>query len=286
VATNTTYVHVSVDFGGTWRTTSPLGNWSSVATSQDGALSVAAQYAANSTGGWGQLYAFTSHEATWKVLSGANVVSANWVSITMSGSGTHLLAAPKSGHIISSADSGVTWNKVLELGSTDWAAVACSVDGTMLVAAEANGGIFTNSGGSWSRQDSAGNNTWYSLAVSSDGSQIIAGAQYVFMSVDFGVSWYQTTLPLARWGSVASSHDGANLVAAQSLEYSATPLLPGFVYTSGDYGNIWTQQSIQSLGPSGWVVASSASGTRLVAGPTDGLLSTAVIIPSLESTGG
>ena len=86
----------------------------------------------------------------------------------------------------------------------------------------------------------------------------------LFTALDsaFGQTWTNTSAPYMIWFSVASSADGAKLVA---VAFENTEGNPGSIFTSTNSGAIWTQ----TRAPSNiWVsVASSADGTKLVAAP-------------------
>ncbi|MCX6926911.1 MAG: hypothetical protein NT154_27445, partial [Verrucomicrobia bacterium] len=76
---------------------------------------------------------------------------------------------------------------------------------------------------------------WKSVAASADGSKLVAaGCVYwgsyssqsprpIYRSIDAGLTWVQTGAPSNNWASVASSADGAKLVAVAS----GVPFLPG-----------------------------------------------------------
>src|ERR1044071_21209 len=72
-----------------------------------------------------------------------------------------------------------------------------------------------------------------------------------------GVGWAITSAPHNFWSSVASSEDGAKLVAA-SGGYA-----DGLIYTSTNFGATWAPTSAPSNYWSS--VTSSADGTKLVA---------------------
>lgn len=91
----------------------------------------------------------------------------------------------------------------------------------------------------------------------------VAGGGGIYISSDSGIHWSLTSAPVNNWSCVASSTDGANLVAAAAV---------GGIYTSSDSGTNWTMTSA-SLTSSWAAIASSADGTKLVAvgGISDGI---------------
>jgi uncharacterized protein (DUF736 family) len=76
-------------------------------------------------------------------------------------------------------------------------------------------------------------------------------------SMNSGATWTQTSAPSRNWLSVASSADGAKLVAAAQVPFG------GLIYISTNSGATWTQTSAPT---NEWLaVASSTDGTKLVA---------------------
>jgi hypothetical protein len=115
-------------------------------------------------------------------------------------------------------------------------------------------------------QTSAPVTNWTSIACSADGSKVVATAVGgfpgnvgpIYLSTNSGVTWAQATAPIANWDSVASSADGTKLVASG---YQS-------VYLSPDSGATWAPVS----GVSGRRVVSSADGMQLFL--SDGFRST------------
>ena len=110
------------------------------------------------------------------------------------------------------------------------------------------------------RVSGAGTGGW---RISQNAGQSILGAN---LNVN-GASWTPraTSLGNKNWQSVASSVDGAKLVAV---------VQGGLIYTSTDSGENWTERA-SSLGNKNWYsVASSADGTKLVAVINGGLIYT------------
>lgn len=95
----------------------------------------------------------------------------------------------------------------------------------------------TNSGaGLWIEQTGSGSRRWFSIASSADGNTVFAAAygNYIFKSVDGGISWAQLTASGSRnWNAIASSSDG---------NYLFTVVSGGFAYTSHDGGSTWDQR--------------------------------------------
>jgi hypothetical protein len=148
---------------------------------------------------------------------------------------------------------------------TNWTSIASSADGTRLVAlASANGGApiyaSSDSGTTWASLANAPNELWSCIASSADGSKLVAGTftSRVYVSINFGTTWAQTSAPSNYWVSVGSSADGTELMAAC---VGGTGI--GGFYTSGDSGTTWS--NTLTWGSLGWAsFACSADGTKWV----------------------
>src|SRR5947199_3608662 len=75
----------------------------------------------------------------------------------------------------------------------------------------------------------------------------VLGDLFTIVDSGFAQPWTQTSAPVTNWSAVASSADGARLLAAVS---------DGLIYTSTDSGGTWTATSAPSANWS--AVASSA----------------------------
>jgi len=219
----------------TWTLTSaPTTAWTSVASSADGSKLVAA---ANGGG----IYTSTDSGATWTLTSAPN---ARWISVASSADGTKLAAVLQGDVnrvVYISTNSGTIWYisyvvPVVPIGMFyNWSAVCMSADGTRLAVA-ANWMYF----GGWEYE-----------GVIFISTNMLSNLVWTGWQSGFGFSGYLS------WSSVASSVNGAKLVAAtaDSLIYTATVSLTGAS---------WTQATNAPTG-AGWTsVASSADGTKLV----------------------
>src|SRR5262249_10611931 len=123
----------------------------------------------------------------------------------------------------------------------------------------------TDFGDSWNPATGDGTtNIWSCVATSANGTNmVVVGLDgptqshgVIYRSVNSGASWtkdFQTGSPL---NSIASSGDGVKLVAVGEAG----------TFTSTNSGSSWTLQPGAPAIVAGGAVASSASGTRLVAG--------------------
>jgi hypothetical protein len=116
---------------------------------------------------------------------------------------------------------------------------------------------------------------WKALAASADGNRIVAVVlnsdgwgllqSPLYTSADGGGTWILSSAPYDYWSTVASSVNGATLIAAS--ERGGTELAPdsggGAIYISRDSGTSWVKSSAPT---NDWsALAASADGLRLVA---------------------
>jgi len=102
-----------------------------------------------------------------------------------------------------------------------------------------------------------------------------SGYGVIYTSTNSGLTWQTNNVPKNYWTSVASSSDGKHLVATIGQSGGT---VKGPIYTSSDSGATWIASASAPI--TNWLcVASSADGTRLVAGAagsTGGQLYTSV----------
>ena len=99
----------------------------------------------------------------------------------------------------------------------------------------------------------------------------------------FAQVWTLTSAPQDAWASLASSADGAKLVAVSYDQSPSYPFIQGAIYTSTNSGATWV---LRRFGDEGWSsVASSADGTKLVAASVkwDGTVYNNTIYASTDS---
>ncbi|MBI5774529.1 MAG: SBBP repeat-containing protein, partial [Verrucomicrobia bacterium] len=130
-------LYTSTDSGVTWTPHASVGNrnWTYVASSTDGTKLAA-------TVGGGQLYTSADSGVTWT----ARDSSRDWYAVASSADGTRLVATDygfgSGGRIYTSMDSGVTWTARESVRL--WKPVASSSDGTKLVAGVEGGQLYTS----------------------------------------------------------------------------------------------------------------------------------------------
>jgi len=227
-------IYITTNAGVTWRQSiAPLTNdyWLSVASSADGRRLVASSGTA--------VYTSTNFGAGWLYQT-----DHRFSSLASSADGTRLIGA-ESFNVYTSTNSGAAW----QLAGVSGACVASSADGTKLATAyfaypgQLLGGIFTstNAGLDWSSNSAPLDywTGWTALASSADGVKLAAtigqtswptGPGPIFVSTNGGGTWRASGSLTSYWYSVASSADGATLVASSTAG----------TYTSADAGNNWS----------------------------------------------
>ena len=244
-------------FAQTWtQTSAPITNWSSVASSADGAKLVAA---ANP----GLIYTSPDSGTTWTPTSAPNT---NWVSVASSADGMKLAAVVYQGPVYTSTNSGTNWtlSRAPDTNALDYSgSVASSADGTRLVAGGFPLYLSTDSGATWTASSAPGG-SWSPVACSADGNTL-AGLHFygeLIVSTNAGATWRTTNINNGWWTSAALSADGRSIVAVCRRRIFQGNFYPGEIYTSSNSGATWNLTS--APGNSWSSVASSADGTRLV----------------------
>ena len=265
-------IYRSLDSGATWmRTSAPSYNWTSVASSADGARLVAvAAFPVTCPIVGGLVYISSNSGLTWMPTSAP---LNDWMSVASSADGSELLAASRGpwgsscgdsdGLIYISSNSGATWTPTDAPGDI-WVAVASSADGQRHVAASGGFSVLLCTypySGPWRLTDAPASRLT-GVASSADGTKLVAATDWydsICTSSNSGATWSQTSAPKECWSSVTSSSDGAKLVAAVGQVNDQL----GLIYTSGNLGVTWT---LTTSPRNNWTsVASSADGTKLVA---------------------
>ncbi len=121
----------------------------------------------------------------------------------------------------------------------------------------------------WNTRVNSGSRGWFSVASSSDGTKLaaVASGNYIYTSIDSGVSWVQRTSDATRsWQSITSSADGTKLAAVGNGTY---------IYTSTDSGATWVQKTSDAT-RQWYSITSSADGTKLAAVVNGGYIYTSV----------
>ena len=209
-ADRTGSIYSSLNYGANWTAQiSPTGVYA-LASTYDGTTAVAAVNG-------GQLYRSLDYGVTWTAISG----STGGRAVAMSSTGTYMLA-PTSSTVVTSSDSGTTWNTTTVSGY--WNGAAVSSTGAVMVAVGSSASgivVSTNYGASWSTAQLTGNQ-WYAVASSADGTHLIAvGNGVIAVSENTGTSW--TTLPLlpgtsagSTWYAVTCDSTGTHATAGSS----------------------------------------------------------------------
>jgi hypothetical protein len=162
----------------------------------------------------------------------------------------------------------LSWSKKSNLSGGQWLGVESTPDGQRLIGGQNNGYVFTSTdgGGSWKKHD-LGMGAWWGVTISNDGQKMSAASiTGVYLSDNGGDTWRKAAgLPAgAMWTRITASNDGTRLAVNDHT-------VNGYIYTSNDSGNTWTQRI--SSGTAEWQsMASSADGRVIVAGTNNGQL--------------
>ncbi len=211
-----------------------------------------------------------------------NAGSNAWVSVSMSGHGSNVVAGKwdgTNGAIFVSTDSGANWSSNNDAGSGPWVSVATSADGSRMAAVQLGGPagfiyLSTNYGVNWSISNYAGWGGWGAVAMNADGSKLIAGQafgfglpyDYIYTSTNYGINWMkQIQAGSNSWGSVAINADGSTLLAGPRIS-------PGFLVASTNGGASWSTNN--DAGKGDWLtVAMNSDGSKMVAAQYPGYVS-------------
>lgn len=258
-------LYYSPDSGVSWSAVSSAGayQWRHVAVSSDASVMLASEQ-----DGW--LWYSTNTGTTWA--TAATIGTGQWTGIDISDDGTVMVAIANGGGKVGfwkSVDSGANWTNPSGLGSLTPNAIACSSDCSKIVVGMFGANIYTSTdtGDNWTERTGsngcAGSGSgcfWTSVTSSANGAKLagtIAFGGNVFTSTDSGVNWTsQSGAGTGSWTSIASSNDGATLIAS---------INSGAIKTSTDSGVNWSTES--SAGTLTWQkVTSSDDGSYWVAG--------------------
>jgi photosystem II stability/assembly factor-like uncharacterized protein len=165
--------------------------------------------------------------------------SRNWISITISEAGDRVTAVEKNGYIyvctfLSTNDTAI-WTPKLTDTPRNWVSVSMSGSGKYQTAVVNNGTMFISSdyGNTWTEKFSDTGRSWYSVALSSTGRcQIAAANQYIYTSVNYGVTWSGIQI------NIGSGWENQSVAISGSGKYQTLVNKNGFVHFSDNYGLI------------------------------------------------
>ncbi len=212
----------------------PNTNWSCVACSADGSVTVAGT-------DYGPFYFSRDSGATWTTAGMPNGHGPRLPPRQMAPDWWRRTRGTAS--FTPSDDSGSSW-RTNNVPNEYWTSVACSADGSRLVAAYvtlngAPGGIYgsSDSGKTWA-PTGAPPRYWRSVASSADGARLVAAengydgaalTSTIWISTDCGATFQVALTNAQNWRCVASSADGTKLAAASGWG-------SGTVFTSTNSG--------------------------------------------------
>ena len=272
-------IYRSLDYGQTWtRTTAPTNNWTSIASSADGAKLFAVSgprtiYDLNSPAGEyiagdGLIYRSLDSGQTWTQTSAPND---DWTSVTASADGVIQMAAARAkwnsgtqrefgGGLCLSLDSGVTWNRIPppSTNSLTSEVVRCTADGSRWFAGGDQVYTSRDLGRSW--EALGGPSSAHVLAVSADGFRVIGGWWDPLQRLPYFTPWRLTDPPASDLREITHTTDDTRWIA---LSYPD-------ILSSTNAGNTWIRHPApttnltaiaSSQDGNGWVAAAWGSGT-------------------------
>jgi prepilin-type N-terminal cleavage/methylation domain-containing protein len=258
------YLLQSTDSGATWSSLTAPGqqSWYSAASSSDGTK----LFAVSASSG-GRIYRSTDSGATWSTVGPTK----DFRNVSVSTSGSVVVASPYSGYPSLSTDGGATWSDAnTSNGSKTITQTIVSGDGSTLYEATFGDLVYKsiNAGTSWSGLSNYGYN-YQQIATSSNGAKLIGGIyDTVYVSNDGGATKTSYSTPTCNntWTGLSMSSDGAHIIGSR---YQCN------VYTSNDSGATWTTQT--SLGTGSWqTLAASPDISNISVLRYGGLISTGV----------
>jgi photosystem II stability/assembly factor-like uncharacterized protein len=253
VVSTSQYVLVSNNFGKSWKSVSGMANGSPIAVS----MSSSGQYL-NLILSSMEVYSSNNHGVSFfPTTSGSQAFSA----VTTSGNGLIVAAVCAQGHIFRSLNSGVTWTPPFY----DWVDIASSKNGSYRIAV--SGYTFqdlvymTSNGGETWTQVELPNHQWTAVACDSTCEHMVITSMYLgymYFSNNFGSSWSLVVLPI---GANSVLQDAA---LSGSGQYIAICVNNGYIFTSEDYGQTFTQRDSSGVSNC-WSISSSESGEDVYA---------------------
>jgi hypothetical protein len=203
LASDGTYVYISIDSGSTWKATTLSGNFPALTIDIDGSIMYAAKYN-------GKIWSSTNYGVTWAEISASS--TKNWQSIDCGDDGVYIVAGTEDEYVYTSENSGTTWDQRDIIGGStagDWHVslhrVAAGYD---IVACDNGGSIWRSDdfGDTWDELTDAGTGNW--SCVSYDNGIIYAAISggNVYYSIDDGTNFGTiTSAGTASWTCIASS---------------------------------------------------------------------------------
>jgi len=205
---------------------------------------------------------------TWAVASSSLPVGADWRSVTCDTTGSIIAVANSQGGAYITSNYANTWT-ILPVADR----VMFNKDASILFTTrfESNAYIGSNYGTTriW-RQLSLAALSWNTIAINTTGKYMaVAGGgrpgnsasnTRIQISVDYGLTWNESTSPLTQWQSLSMSGRGRFIVGCEFTEGQQT----GKIWASSDFGDTWNNlsqlgdwRSISFLGNTNTFIASS-----------------------------
>jgi photosystem II stability/assembly factor-like uncharacterized protein len=262
MAVNGDYVYTSTNSGTTYtrQTSMGIGNWGSVATSQDGTVLAAVNInssiwvSTNSGGTWqqtaggqificcvsstgqpmyyifnsGQIYKSTDRGSTWTTMSNSPFVY--WQSLSISSNGNILLGGSRGSSIYFSTDAGNTWKTVtgVTTGSRVRSTYMSSSGVYMIVGSDSGTWLSTNTGSTWKQLT----NMPGTRSAISDNGQVIINVSYngtVLISIDGGNTIRNTlTTSIQQYFQTTQNDEGGMNISSDGTNFICVARFNGY----------------------------------------------------------
>jgi hypothetical protein len=240
------------NFGLNWSKTGVVSNWASVA------ISLTGQYQTAVSSGYNTGIISTSNNfgSSWNVIP--YTAYNDWQCVAMSSTGQYQTGVINNGGIVRSINYGATWNLVSGTNNT-WTSVCVSMTGQYQTAVTSGivGGIFIskNYGETWNQVPNI-NGNWITVSMSLIGQyQVVASSGsngLIYISNNFGETWNAVSGLYNDWQSVSISSSGQYITAC--VQYN------NYIYTSNNYGLLWSSTLITNNYSNFFSVAISGNG--------------------------
>jgi photosystem II stability/assembly factor-like uncharacterized protein len=237
--------YLSNDYGNTWYVVSDLGDYLFASMSTNGQYMIA-----------GGVRFSSDYGNTWSSVPVGSVQDCK-----VSSTGQFIALASNSG-IYYSSNYGQSYTNWTDAGTNSWTSVTMSLDGSTAIAVRATTTPTiwksTNYGASWSQiYNNPSQVSFGTISCSSDAKYILVALPQnvtgsIYFSNDFGASFSALGGGLSpdEYYKVAVSSSGINML---------TICNSGYVYSSSNYGETWTQTNLSSSNYYGLAMSNNGS---------------------------
>jgi hypothetical protein len=245
-------VAIAGNYGSTWSESFSGEGVAAVAISSTGQYQTGIQFTT--------LAVSTNYGQSWTIVSPPTTAL---TSVAMSASGQYqtICGYGGTGGISMSDDYGATWAITSAGRSAAWTSISISSDGKIQTAVNNGGyGIWVynyNTNATWTQTSADATLVWQSVSISSDGSiqTAVVNGGGIWLSINSGGTWKQTSAPSSAWYSVSISSTG---------RFQTAVVYGGGIWMSANSGGTWTKT--HALTKNWYSVSISSSGKYQTAG--------------------